>query len=354
MKVEFPGLIIEKLPSGNSRIRVRVEGDKTRRIRLHVALDHKDFLEHYRAARQGVALKPDSAPEARAIRGSIAWLVAKYLAALTQEVEDGLASKATLTQRRSLLGKLVEDYGDYSMDMPTSKIVELRNAMQSTPAAADNLVKGMRSMYRWACKLQICDVNPATGVTKIDAGKGGATAWTIEDLNAYRRAHPPGTPAHLCLTLFMFTACRISDAVKLGRSNEFMRGDIRAIGWQPQKKGSASVEIPMLPPLYRATRAVSVVGETYLLKENGQPFSSPEGLRNRLKKWCDAAGIGHLSSHGIRKAAGHLLAQEGCTQYQIMAVHGHTQAKTSEIYTKGVERWNMAADAMSKLEGMKW
>ena len=354
MKVEFPGLIIEKLPSGNSRLRVRVEGDKARRIRLHVDLDHKDFLEHYRAARQGVALKPDSAPEDRAIRGSVAWLVAKYLAALGQRVEDGLASKGTLVRRRALLGKLVHAYGEYSMDMPTAKIIELRDTMQNTPGAADNAVKSIRAMYLWACKLEICTTNPAIGVTKIDKGKGGAAVWTVADLKAYREVHPPGTPAHLCLTLFMFTACRISDAIKLGRKHEFMRRGVRGIGWQPTKKGSAYVEIPMLPPLYAATRAVPVVGDTYLLTEHGRPFSSPEGLRNRLKKWCTAAGLGHLSSHGIRKAAGHLLAQEGCTQYQIMAVHGHTQAKTSEIYTKGAERWAMATDAMEKLDRIEW
>jgi len=37
-----------------------------------------------------------------------------------------------------------------------------------------------------------------------------------------------------------------------------------------------------------------------------------------------------------------------------MSIHGHTQAKTSEVYTKGVERWKMAADAMRTLESMEW
>jgi integrase len=160
--------------------------------------------------------------------------------------------------------------------------------------------------------------------------------------------------AHLCLTLFMFTACRISDAIKLGRTHEFERAGIKGLGWQPTKKGSAFVEIPMLPPLFTATRVMTVQGPTYLLTEYGTPFKSPEGLRNRFRKWCDEAGLNHLSSHGIRKATGNLLAQEGASQYQIMSIHGHTQAKTSEVYTKGVERWRLAADAMSSLSSMDW
>lgn len=75
----------------------------------------------------------------------------------------------------------------------------------------------------------------------------------------------------------------------------------------------------------------------HLLNEKGDPFGSPEVLRNRFRKWCDAVGLEGLSSHGVRKAAVHLLAQNGCSQHQIMTIYGHTEAKTSEIYTKGVD-----------------
>jgi len=114
------------------------------------------------------------------------------------------------------------------------------------------------------------------------------------------------------------------------------------------------IEIPMIPPLYKATRAVNVIGSTYLLTKFGKPYKTSESLGQSFIKWCREAGLNNRSAHGIRKAAGHLLAVEGCTQYQIMAIHGHAQAQTSEIYTKGVERWGLATDAMKKLEGMEW
>ncbi|MFN3276478.1 MAG: hypothetical protein ACK41U_17620 [Paracoccus sp. (in: a-proteobacteria)] len=109
-----------------------------------------------------------------------------------------------------------------------------------------------------------------------------------------------------------------------------------------------------MPPLYRATRAAKVTGETYLPNYRGRPFASPDSLGQMFRCWCREAGLDNRSSHGIRKAAGHLLAHEGCSQYQIMTVHGHTQAKTSAVYTKGVERWRLARDAMSALEAMDW
>ena len=354
MKVNYPGLLHERLPSGNWRYRVRVEGNPRRRIRLHVDPDHKDFPEHYHAARAGIELKPEASPAERSIRGSISWLTLTYLEDFEKQVEAGLLSPKTLKKRRNLFKQLRAECGEYAMDMPTSEIIRLRDRMAETPAAADSMVIAIRAMYRWAVERRICDSNPATGIGKIDRGKGGAKPWTVADLKTYRQAHPPGTAAHLCLTLMMFTACRIGDAAVLGYDNEFERQGVRALAWQPGKKGSAFVEIPMLPPLYEATRASVVRGKTYLLTSRGKPFASGDALGQRFRKWCNAAGLPHLSSHGIRKAAGQLLALEGCSQYQIMAIHGHSQAKTSEIYTKDVERWRLAREAMSTLQGMEW
>jgi len=48
------------------------------------------------------------------------------------------------------------------------------------------------------------------------------------------------------------------------------------------------------------------------------------------------------------------MAEEGRTQHQIMAVMSHTQAKTSEVYTKGAERKILAADGIRALADMKW
>jgi integrase len=336
------------------RYRVRPEGNPKKKIRLNVSPDHPNFIEEYLTARAGFPPSPNADPASKAIPQSIEWLTIKYGQAMDTMVEAGLMHPATRKQRKGMLARFSKEYGDYALNMPSEKLVEYRDTLSSTPGAADNMIKSIRAMFVWAIDRGIAKVNPATGVGKINRGMGGAKPWTVDDLKAFKKKHPAGTTAHLCLTLFMFTACRISDAVRLGRHNEVVIDGVRALRWQPAKKGSAEVIIPMMPPLQRATRSASVIGETYLLTEYGKPFKSPEGLRNRLRKWCDEAGLQGLSSHGIRKATGHLFAHEGCTQYQIMTIHGHTQAKTSEVYTKGLERWRLAADAMKKLEGMEW
>lgn len=68
----------------------------------------------------------------------------------------------------------------------------------------------------------------------------------------------------------------------------------------------------------------------------------------------DKEGLATRSPHGIRKAAGALLAQNHATQYEIMAIHSHSCPTTSAIYTKGAERSRLAASGTARLKGFAW
>ncbi|HBU61572.1 MAG: integrase [Oceanicaulis sp.] len=349
MKLEYPGLIKERMKSGNIRYRVRPEGDKARRINLHVTPDHKEFQERYEAGRAGIQLPPpDEAP--RVIKYSLEWLIDLYLDDCERAVKAGLMAPLTLKKKRGALKPVKARFGAYDMMMPRSQIITLRDEKAETPAAADDLMKHLSTMYTWAIDKDFCTENPVAGIKKIHRSKGGAVAWSVNDLKKYRAFHPPGTTAHLALTILMFTAGRISDAAILGREHEFMRDGIRGLGWQPPKKGASFVQIPMLEPLYRATRAAKVQGKTYLLNAYGKPYSSADALSQRFSKWCRQAGLENRTAHGVRKGFGKLLAEDGATQYQIMAIHGHAEAQTSEIYTRDAERWRMAKEAITGLD----
>ena len=359
MRVDFPGLLIERHRNGTQRIRVRVEGNADQRIHIPVTPDHPDFAHHYHAARAGQHWQP---PKTKGIEHSLDWLTARYLKFLADMASSGQMSPLTLKQRKSILTRLCDftdddgtRYGDCDMNAPASAFVQIRDSWAGHPGAADNLIKSTRALYQWAMDRGEIDANPAAGIGKINRNpKGGAVPWSADDMRKFKDTHPPGTTAHFWLTLEAFTAGRIGDLVWLGRDQETTRHGHLWLEWQPRKKGSAFVSIPMLPPLIEATRAARVIGPTYLLTDQGKPFATPEALRNRVQKWCASAGLVNRSSHGVRKAVGDMLAEAGCTQHQIMAVMAHTQARTSEIYTKDVSRQNLAAAAMTLMSGFKW
>lgn len=351
MRLHLPGLMREPLPSGKIRWRVRPAGNKRRKITLTVGPGDPDFNRQYDAARKGH--KPEAKVEPDHVPRSVAWLVANFDAAMMAKVEAGQMKLNTRKQRMSFLNRVVEQYGQKHMAMPRAAVMEFRDSLQATPGAADNATKSIRAMYAWAIERELLTENPASEIPKLNRGKG-AVAWSVEDLRKFRERHDAGTMPHLALSIFMFTACRVSDAYTLGRAHERRHDGQLWLSWQPAKKGSAPVSVPVLPPLERAMAAQKVIGPTYLLNAWGQPFASAAAFGNWFRDRVKEAGLVDRSPHGIRKAAGELLALEGATQYHIMSIHGHTQAKTSEVYTAGVNRQKLAGEAMAKLSNMEW
>jgi len=60
VREHFPGLVVDKTPSGKDRYRVRVAGNPKKRITLSVAPDHYDFSRQYHDARAGYHTSDDS------------------------------------------------------------------------------------------------------------------------------------------------------------------------------------------------------------------------------------------------------------------------------------------------------
>lgn len=358
MKVEYTGLLIENLPSGNQRLRVRVEGKPSKRVRLSVPLDHPDFSEHYHAARRGVKLEAEATPEDMAIRGSFGWLVAKHIAHLEKQVEAGLYSAKTIKKSKQALLKLSDRFHDFKPVMPTKQLIKLRDELIDRPAAADDMIEKVRVMYSWALDNGYVDSNPAIGIKKIYRKGKGATPWVIEEVYKYTKHHAKGSMQHRAITLLLFTACRIEDLTILGPKHIKKMKDpktkksIDVLDWQPLKKNAARVTIPILPPLMKAIKDTQT--ETFITSNRGTVYSSADSLGQSFVSWCKDAGLKNRSAHGIRKAVGSILAEMGCTTYQIMSIHGHTEAQTSEIYTEGAERLKLAMEGMEKMRNIKW
>jgi site-specific recombinase XerC len=363
MRLDFPGLT-KRVRGKAVAWRVRVEGNPNRKITLPVGPDHREFADHYRAARAGERLAPPD--QITAAEGTMGWIVQAYLSHLAREVAAGTKSPLTLKERRNLAAFVLaqqseqrntrgKEYRGLPMTIPAAELLAFQDRMLGLPGKARNVWMFMRAAYDHAVKRNLCNSNPFKMVDRpAYKSAGGATAWTLDDLAQFRERHPQGTMAHLWLSLHMFTACRIGDACILGRGHELRESGALWLSWQPSKKGSRPVKIPVAAPLERAIRAQKLIGPTYLLTAHGKPFASPEALRNRVQKWCAEAGLVGLSSHGIRKAAGELLALAGATQYEIMALHAHANATTSQIYTKGAEAARLGQMAVQKLEALEW
>jgi hypothetical protein len=282
-------------------------------------------------------------------------------------------SPYTLKGHRSLLTRAcdVKDpdgdrMGGLDADIPEEGFVHIQDSFGARTGAADNCIKALRAAYRWGKKRSgFPKVSEIVSVEKIHTNRGGATPWTASDVENFLAVHQSGSMARIWFWLAASTLGRIGDAPYLGADNIEDCDGLTLLAWQPRKKGSKPVAAPVLPMLLQELETQNRRNSTtFLVTEYGKPFASSNSLDNRVRKWLIEAGLCYeaknsnnettlrasRSQHGIRKGLAHFLARSGATQYELMSIMSHSEAKTSEVYTKDVERRDLAIRAAGRLE----
>lgn len=215
----------------------------------------------------------------------------------------------------------------------------------SGPHAANSLLSKLKVLTRFAVENGWRRDDPASTVRKVRAKSEGFTTWTEEDIAAFEACWPKGTRQYLALSLLLYTGQRRGDVVAMGRQH--VTGDsIRVV----QQKTGARLLIPMHVKLRDAIDNTPKDNLTFLMTEFGKPFSAA-GFGNIFREWCDKAGLGSLSAHGLRKAAARRLAEAGCSASQIASVTGHKTLAEVARYTAAADQARLARDAVDKLGG---
>lgn len=338
---------IDRDRHGNERIYYRAPGKP--KIRLRGPLLSAEFWDDYRAAQRG-QLKP-RAPEKRMadpVRGSFHALCVAYY----KSAEYKRLSPRSRYVRKLLLDGICQQkdasggaLGEKSAArMERRHILKLRDAKAETPAAANGIVKALRQLYKFGMLYQLTDKNPAAEAPYLPStNKEGYHQWTPEEIAKYEAHHPVGTMARLAFDLMVYTGQRRGDVVQWGPQHV---RDGRLVFTQ-QKTGKR-LAIPIHPALAASIGATKTGDLHYLQSSYGRPFKSSNSFGNRMRKWCDSAGLPECSAHGLRKVTASRLAEIGCAAHEIMAITGHDSLKEVERYTRGRDQTTLAESAMKK------
>lgn len=287
--------------------------------------------------------------------GTWAWLCHLYLSS----GEFKQLGHQTCRRRRQLLEwtwdqpiapAAKELFRDFPLPRLTTKaLCVLRDRKADVPESANGLVKAIRQVFAWAMLPHVGHVtsNPARSVPYFESSGDGWHTWTIEEVEQYRACHPLGTKARLACDLLLYTGVRRSDVVMFGR--QMVRDywlhftEVKGAKRQPKER-----KIPVLPELAASIAALPSDHLTYLVTEQGRPFTG-NGFGNKFREWCDAAGLKHCSAHGLRKAGATIAAENGATTHQLMSIFGWETVKQADRYTKKADRKRLAGSAMHLL-----
>jgi integrase len=322
-----------------------------RKIRIHATCYDPhgritpEFMKAYFAALEKLEGKGTPAPKAPREK-TFFWLVDQYYRSNKFKGFD----PATQSDKRNILNRFCATAGELPYASFRKKDVEAsQDKRRATPATADKLVKQLRALFVWAIKEGHATFNPASGVEKIHETTGWHT-WSAAEIEIYRNHHAIGTKARLALAIFLNVGARISDAARIGRQHE-ANGRLKFVAWKGRGKNKTrrTIDIPISADLAAALAATPTGDLTYLVTDPGRPFTI-DGLGNKVREWCDAAGLHHCSAHGLRKASAVAMAESGATAPELCAVFGWAKLETAEIYIRAANAARMSTNAFVRLE----
>ncbi|MFT4115609.1 tyrosine-type recombinase/integrase [Bradyrhizobium sp.] len=351
IKTRLKYCVFDPDPNGNDRYYVRKPGRPKVRIRqTFEAADGTitpEFMKAYFAALEKIDGQADAPPKTPREK-TFYWLVDQYF----RSGEFLKFDRLTQADKRSVLNRFCETAGELPYAAYRKQDVERsRDKRAATPGAADKLVKYLRSLFKWAIGKELASHNPAEGVGKINEGEGWHT-WTPAEVEKYRQYHSMGSKARLALELMLAIGARRSDVCRVGRQHETEGGQwlsFVAHKGRGKIKTRKTIVVPIKPLLRQTLHGTTLGDTTYLVNELGKAFTI-DGFGNKMRDWCDQAGLRHCSSHGLRKASAVAFAEGGATAPEMCAVFGWSKLETAEIYIREAQKRVMAENAFARLD----
>jgi integrase len=250
-----------------------------KRIRLPGEFGSREFMRAYEDALCGAAPRLE-APQP--ISGTLSWLVARYQESVAWEK----LSAATKSQRGNLYKAALRKAGDVPLSaIDRQTMQEAMAACKDRPFAANDFLKAMRGLFRWACKWDLIKTDPTEGVEGYPDKTDGWHTWTESEISAFESRWPIGTRERLALSLLLYTGLRRGDVVRLGRQH--VKDGV--ISMRTEKNG-VQVAIPCLARLAAVINASPTSELAFMCGEGGRPMKK-ESFGNWFADACKAADV---------------------------------------------------------------
>jgi len=292
----------------------------------------------YQAA---IAGKEPSVPaKAANANGTLAWLIDRWKESANWEN----AAPATRRQRENILKHVIENAGtEPFVRIRTKHIMNGMAKRKDTPFAANNFLKTMKALFKWAVAADYIEQNPAQNVEMMSKATDGFPPWSLADVERYRARWALGTRQRLAFEVLFNTGLRRGDAVRMGRQH--VKDGVASL--KAEKTGT-DLFVPITPTLLEAIDAGPTGDLAFIAGENGRPLSK-ESFGNYFREWCAEAGA-EGSAHGLRKLRASMMADSGASEKELQAAFGWTSAGMSQIYTRAADRKRLALQAAKRLD----
>lgn len=334
-KPRFPNLRREHTRHGKPVWYYR-EGDGPR-VRIKGEFGSDEFVAAYKSVLSGPSPSRKAAPRDA---DTLGWLLHAY----RKSAAWSSLSPATRKQRDALFASFGEVLGANYAEITRKEVASGLQRRKATPFAANNWLKAMRSLFRWALDEEFVATDPTVGIRSLKTKTDGFHAWTESEVTKFEARWEVGTRERLAFAILLFTGLRRGDAIALERLHK--HGKFFRVATQ---KTATAVVFPCHDSLARIIEASPTGKTTYIAQQNGKPWNV-FSFGNWFHEACVAAGVPG-SAHGLRKLAATRLWEAGVSEAQLDAAMGwKTGSGMSRIYARKADRERLGREAYDKLE----
>jgi len=354
--INLPYIEKNKSRHGSMRYYLRIDGKRL--CRLPDNIDSEEFSSAYWKAREEAKPLLEKAVEAKPLSSivrpnSFRWLCMEYMRSNAFISLD----ETTRTRRRKIMEGIWEerlsDTDDRLVaDIPLPRVTvahieALRDRKRDAPFAADERLKVLRQVFDTKKDGKAIVPNIARLVQPFNTHSDGHATATPEDIEKFIAHHGTSSKAVLYVAIQMYTGLRVSDLAVLGPQHR-RKDAFKLRLFKNRNRTPVDIDIAIHPILEAVLASHKIENLTYLVTEFGKPFSV-KGLGNRISDWWRQAGMGHLTSHSVRKGLATDVAHNEATDSMLEAMFGWKDGKTSKIYTRNAERARLARQTVERI-----
>jgi len=342
------GGVRKYFPQGTSRKRAEVELTRLEKLHASGDLDLQAALEEARPEPLVVEPAGDEITLRELTDVHLEWVLANRKPG-TYELRE-----------RYLLAFL-----RYAKDRPVSEIDKLtlsgfhgwaKQHHSKSQNGGNIFLRNVKSMFLWAEDMDICRC-PVRRFPYMPESPPETKRFTDEELTLLLETIKPMSPDfHDMVLLALLTGLRPQEVRELERSHvqydtpggEYL--DIHKHKTAKWTREPVKRTVPLVPEaLEIIERQVSQHAwrRHAFLNEAGKPYTASV-FRQRLKRWCERAGIRPRSPYALRHTFGSGEAEAGVNQAVLAQIMGHTQLRTTARYVNhNAEHHRKAIRAMS-------
>lgn len=220
----------------------------------------------------------------------------------------------------------------------------LRTVRRLQPSSVRGAHRALSAFYGWLIKRRLIARNPISDVEAPRVPKKQRGRAAPGDYESLLRSIPldsnwVNARDYLLVSTLFLAGLRVAELTRLTIDDFDITNRLLIIR---SRKGGDDHIIPLLEPVTRAfiaylyARPATECAEVFLASDGGPGSDgvlTPNGVRQRLTKLCERAGIARLTPHKFRHGLARYMLDKGADMALIQRILGHQRmSTTSEIY----------------------